>query len=132
MARNLSDTSPICTNISANFKNLNHLLECKYRHFLKSETVPQVMQFSAGTRYLIEILYVVSPIWFEVRILEYENANGLWCDCNSGFDEFSAKLNEFYRNSFVPVENILAADRNLVYVVRKGNRFMRCTILDTK
>lgn len=132
MARNLSDTSPICTNISVNFTNLNHLLECKYRHIFKPETVTNETKFSAGTRCLIEILYVVSPIWLEVRIHKYEEVNGNWCDCKSGFDEFSVRLNEFYINSFVPVESISAEDRNSLYVVRKGNRFMRCTILDTK
>lgn len=130
----MSDATQICADISANFTNIAHLLECKYRHLFTSEVFPKELQFSADTRYLVEILHAMSPIWFAVRIHKYKDSNGNWCDWNSVelFDEFSARLNEFYINSFVPIENISVADRSLLHVVRKGNKFMRCTILNTK
>lgn len=130
----MSDAAPICVDISANFTNIGHLLECKNRHFFTSEVVPKDRQFSDNTRYLVQILDAVSPIWFAVRIHKYEDSNGNWCDCNAAelFDEFDAQLHEFHANSFVAVENISVADRSILYVLRKGKKFMRCAISDTK
>lgn len=135
MARNMNTDSPLCFDISANFSNIDHLLECKYRHYFTSEMIPTVPKFVENIQCLVEILHVASPVWFEVRIHKYkDSSNGSWCSWNSSeqFDDFSDKLNQFHTKSFCSVENILDADKNILYVLRKGHKFMRCKILDIK
>lgn len=134
MARNMNVDSPICFNVSANYTNIDHLLECKYRHFFKSEMIPEETKFVENAQCHVEILHATSPIWFEVRIHKYKDSNGSWCSWNSAelFDAFSKELNEFHAKSFCSVENISDADKNILYVLRNGNKFMRCTILNIR
>ena len=134
MARKLNDDSPICVDISANFSNMNHLLKCKNRHFFKSDMILNEPQFARDTQCLVEILHVVSPIWFEVRIYKYKKLNEDWIDWNSSeqFDQFSKDLNESHTKSFTSVGDISEVDKNTMFVLRKGSQFSRCTILDTK
>lgn len=135
MARSMNIDSPLCYDISANCTNIDHLLECKYRHFFTSEMIPNEPKFVENTQCLVEILHAVSPICFEVRIHKYKDAsNESWCSWKSAelFDGFSKELNKFHAKSFTSVENISDADKNILYVLRKTNEFMRCTILDIK
>ena len=48
------------------------------------------------------------------------------------FDNFTADLNEYQRKSFVPVETIPEVDKNTMFVLRKGDQFSRCIILENK
>lgn len=134
MARNVNADLPFCLEVSSHFSNIDHLLECKYRHFITSEMVPKVPKFIANAQCLVEILNALSPISFEMRIHQYKDSNGIWCAWNSAdlFNGFSKELDEFHGKSFNPVQNMLDADKNALYVLRKANKFMRCTILDTK
>lgn len=134
MVRFMNADAPICGDIFATFSNMDHLLECKNRHFFKSEFIPKEGKFDAKTQYLVEILNAVSPIWFEVRVHKYKDSDGNWCDWNwaERFDEFNEELKKFYTKSFEPVKNVSDIDKTVLYVLRKGNRFMRCIILDIK
>lgn len=134
MARNMNADAPICLEIASNFKNIDHLLECKYRHCFKPEMVPNVPKFVENTQCLVELLNTLSPISFEMRIHKYKDSNGIWCTWNSSdrFDKFSKELNEFYAKSFILVQNVSDVDGNALYVLRKGDKFMRCTILEIK
>lgn len=125
---------PICLEISSNFWNIDHLLECNHRHFFTPEMIPKEPKFVENTQCFVEILNAFSPISFEMRIHKYKDSNGTWCAWNSVdlFDGFSKELNEFHKKSFVPVQNVTDADGNAMYVLRKGDAFMRCTILNTK
>lgn len=134
MARNLYDKSTICVDISANFANINHLLKCKNRHSFKSDSIPKESQFAMNTQCLVEVLRVASPIWFEMRIHKYKDSNGDWCTWNSveQFDKFREDLNEVHKKSFVPVNNLSEMNKNTLFVLRKGDQFSRCIVLDIK
>lgn len=122
----------ICDGIYAGVRNASHLLECKYRHFFKSELKPEKPQFTANTKYLVEVLYALSPVWFEVRIHMEKDLTGNWWDWNSAnhFDEFNEALKKDCLKSFKPVENVADLDKNVMYVLRAGKIFKRCTIWD--
>lgn len=134
MVRSRNADAPICGDIFAFFTNIDHLLECQNRHFFKPELIPAEPKFDAKKQYLVEILYAVSPIWFEARVHKCRDLNGNWYDWNDAerFDEFNEKLKQHYTKSFAPVEKPNDIDKTRLYVLRKGNKFMRCIILDTK
>lgn len=125
----------MCLDILANSVNIHHLLNCKSRRFFKSDSISKEPQFVvANTQCLVQVLHAVSPIRFEVRIHKYKDSNDYWCDWNSieQFDNFTADLNEYQRKCFVPVETISEVDKNTMYVLRKGDQFSRCIILENK
>lgn len=134
MVRNMNADSPICHDISSNFSNICHLLECNDRHYLTPDMIPKVPKFVENTQCQLELQSALSPVSFEMRIHQYKDSNGIWCAWNSAdkFDDFSKELNEFHAKSFNLVENVSDANRNALYVLRKGNTFMRCMILDIK
>lgn len=134
MARNLHDDSTICVDVSANFANINHLLKCKSRHFFKSDSIPKEPQLIENTQCLVEVLRAVSPIWFDVRIHKYKDLNGDWCTWNSveQFDQFHVEFNEYHKKSFIPVKNFSEVNKNILFVLRNGDKYSRCTILDIK
>lgn len=135
MARSLSDDSAnLCVDVSANFANINHLLKCKNRHFFKSDSIPKEPQFTENTQCLVEVLRAVSPIWFDVRIHKYKDLNGDWCTWNSveQFDQFREDLNEFHETAFSPVKDLSEVNEHTLFVLRKGDQFMRCIILNVK
>lgn len=132
MAHNINADSPICLDISTNFKSISHMLDCQHRHFFKPELVPNAPKFVENSLCNVEILNVLSPISFEVRIHHLKDSQGnlfAWNPAKS-FDQFNKELNEFHAKSFTPVPNISNADRNALYVLRKGDKFTRCKILD--
>lgn len=134
MGRNLNSDSPICLDISAEFANIHHLLNCTDRHFFKYISLPKEPQFNANTQCLVQVLHAVSPISFEVRIHKCKDLNGAWWDSKSAlqFDQFSEDLNEFQRKFFVPVEIISDGNKNKLFALRKGEQFSRCIILQNK
>lgn len=134
IAQKLNADAPLCVDIASNFTNVGHLIKCKNRHLFQSLSAPQNARFPPDARCLVEIQHVISPVYFTVRILKLKDANGIWCHWNfaDSFHEFSADLNEFYSKSFVPLQNTSGVDMNRLYVVRIGNQFLRCKILDTK
>lgn len=134
MVRSMNVDSAICDDISVSYTNIDHLLECKYRHLFTSELIPKEPKFNTNTQYLVEILHIVSPVWFEVRIHKYKDAAGEWCNWNFAehFEGFNEELKKFYTESFAPVKNISDVDKTVLYVLRKGEKFMRCIILDIK
>lgn len=134
MGRELNESSPICNDISAYFENMNHLITCKNLHRFKSESVPKEPIFSENTKCLVQLLQAVSPICFEMRIIKYKNANGDWSNWNptEQFNKFTDDLNLFQKKSFIPIKNIPEKKKQSLFVLRKGDQFSRCTILDNK
>lgn len=137
MARKLNGDSPMCNDISAHFENINHLLKCENRHSFKAESIPKEPKFTEATQCLVQVLHAASPIWFEVQIIKYKDSNGDWCNWNSTeqfekIEKFKEDLNEFQKQSFVPIKTIPEERKNTLFVLRKGNQFSRCTILDNK
>lgn len=136
MGRTLNDNndSPMCNDISGNFENIDHLLKCKNRHYFKSESIPQEPKFTESTHCLVQVLHAVSPIWFEMRVIKHKDSNGDWCnwDFSEQFDKFRQDLNEFQKHSFVPIKTIPDEQKDTLFVLRKGDQFSRCIILDKK
>lgn len=132
MARHLNDDSSICFDVSANFANINHLLKCKRRHSFTSDSIPKEPQFAEHSQCLVEVLRAVSPICFDVRVHQYKDLNGDWrtWDSVEKFDQFCEDLNESYKRSFIPVKDLSELNKNTLFVLRKGDQFSRCTILD--
>lgn len=134
MGRELNDDSPMCNDISANFENINHFLKCENCHSVKSESIPKEPKFTETTQCLVQILHAVTPIQFEMRIIKYKNSNGDWCNWDSSeqFEKFREDLNDFQKQSFVSIKTVPEEQKDALFVLRKGNQFSRCTILDNK
>lgn len=134
LARNMHGDSSQCVDIPANYVNINHMLECENHHSFESDAIPKEPQLTERTQCIVEILHVVSPIRFEVRIHKYYEDSEGWRNWNSAeqFDKFSKDLQEFHTKIFNPVENISNVDKNTLFVYRKGEIFSRCMILDIK
>lgn len=110
------------------------MLKCKNRHFFPPEHSPKQPTFTQPTLCQIEVLCVISPALFTVRIIKCKNANGDWCELNASdsFDKFHSEFNEFYGKSFAPIQNDLDINKNVCFVVREVNNFSRCKIIEQK
>lgn len=132
--RNINANAPLCVDVAASFTNFNHMLKCKNRHFFRPENIRKQPTFSQPTLCQFELLSVISPALFTVRIIKYKNPNGDWCELNSSdsFDKFHSEFNEFYGNAFAPIQNASDMNNNSLFVVRVGQNFSRCKIIEQK
>lgn len=124
--------APICVDIAANFTNIGHMLKCHDRHFIRPEQIQLKPRLSDACQLQVEILRVLSPISFVVRIQKFKNSNGDWCDLDSSdqFRIFCDELNKFYDKSFVALQAIADINVDSLYILRHRYQYSRCKILD--
>lgn len=129
----MNENESLCPDIAAHFTRIDHMLNCKNRHSQSARTDPEWYRFSWGSSCKVEILDVLSPICFTVRILEHKNKCGVWRPLKSdSLEEISECLNTFYAKSFEPVQNTAELSKTNMYVMRDGMQFWRCQILDVE
>lgn len=125
----MNGNESLCTDIAAHFTHVGHMLNCKNRHFLSPRTDPKLYRLRPSCK--VEILDVLSPICFTVRILEYKNNYCVWVPQESdSLKRFSECLNTFYAKSFEPVQNAAELNKTDMYVMRDGMQFWRCQVLE--
>lgn len=132
LARKMNADAVLCTDTPFSFINLSHLNECKNRHFFKSVENPGESLFAEPKVCKIEILQVLSPAWFSIRITSYKDVGlDAWKVYNSAdsFEKFNAEFQQFYKNGFDPIEQASDLDCNTMYTLRDGKKFSRCRIL---
>lgn len=132
LARNMNANAPLCIYTPFSFINLSHLTECKNRHFFKSIENPGASLFAEPKVCQIEILQVLSPAWFSIRITSYKDVGSdHWTVYNSAnaYEKFNAAFQKFYEDAFDPIQQASDLNRNTLYTLRDGKKFSRCRIM---
>lgn len=122
--------APLCMEIASFFTNPGHLLHCKNRHVFRNETHPSNSIFNRPKTCQIEVLHVFSPACFSVRITAYRDTEtNEWNEQHlvKIFEKFNEEFNAFYTNDFQTVQGSVDIDK--LYVIRIGDKFMRCRIV---
>ncbi|XP_031625285.1 uncharacterized protein LOC116341975 [Contarinia nasturtii] len=131
--RKVNAMDPLCMEIANSFKNHGHLLVCQNRHCFETVYRPTETDYYNFKTVQIEILRILTPGWFSVRLLKSRDLKSNdWQEHfdTKLFDGFNRAFNEFQTNNFTPIEHVFEININDLYVFRDDNdTFYRCRIV---